>query len=124
MDEKKHMDKMPHDGVERASFRLPEPVDGFRRQKPDYWKAERIAKNIQAEGDAIKEYMELLACLDPVEDAGTIKAINEVVAEEKKHVEILQKIMMAYDGHIKPEKPELPEGMEHKEGHRRGLMNK
>ena len=38
--------------------------------------------------------------------------------------EILQKIMMAYDGHIKPEKPELPEGMEHKEGHRRGLMNK
>lgn len=100
MDETKPM----HDGVERATFRMPTPVDEMRREKPEYWKAEHIAKNIQAESDAIKEYMELLGCMDPVADAGSIKAINGIVAEEKKHIEILQRMLKAYDGNIAAEK--------------------
>ena len=108
MDDKKHGMHGPHDGVERATFRMPTPVEELRQPKPNYWKAERIARNIQAEGEAIKEYMELLSSLDPVEDAGTIKAINDIVAEEKKHIETLQKVLMAYDGCIKPEKDGMP----------------
>lgn len=93
----------PHDGVERATFRMPHPVEELRQAKPEYWKAERIAKNIKDEGEAIEEYMELLGMLDPVADAGTIKAINDIVAQEKQHIEILQKILTAYDC-IKPGK--------------------
>lgn len=113
MDEKKPMHHGPHDGVERATFRMPTPVSELRQNKPNYWKAEKIAKNIKAESEAIEEYMDLLGMLDPVEDAGTIKAINEIVAEEKKHIEILSKIQMAYDGCIKPEKDGMQGKMKH-----------
>lgn len=96
-----------HDGVERATFRIRTPVEELRQAKPDYWKAERIAKNIKDEGEAIEEYMELLGSLDPEADAVTIKVINDIVAEEKKHINILQVLQKAYDGDIKAE--ELPE---------------
>ena len=107
----KEMHHEPHgfrDGVQRASFEMPKPRDGFREMKPEYYIAEEIARNIQAEGDAIKKYMELLGMLRPDEDAGAIEALRDIVAEEKKHVEILQKMQMAYDGCIRPEKVDIP----------------
>lgn len=107
MDKEPKLMHGPHDGVERATFRMPVPADELRQAKPNYWKAERLARNIQAEGEAIKEYMELLSSLDPQEDAGTIKAINDIVAEEKKHIIILQKILVAYDC-VKPEMDGMP----------------
>ena len=172
MDKEPKLMHGPHDGVERATFRMPVPADELRQAKPNYWKAERLARNIQAEGEAInenmikafkndedihkqaasnvfnipidevtkeqrshakavnfgivygisdfglgeqigvsrkkaKEYMELLSSLDPQEDAGTIKAINDIVAEEKKHIIILQKILVAYDC-VKPDMDGMP----------------
>lgn len=105
MEKEKHEMHKMHDGVERATFRMPTPVEEMRQPKPEYWKAERIAENIEAEGEAIKGYMELLGSMDPVADAGSIQELNKIVAEEKRHIEILQKMLMAYDGCIKPEKP-------------------
>ena len=83
MDKEPKLMHGPHDGVERATFRMPVPADELRQAKPNYWKAERLARNIQAEGEAIKEYMELLSSLDPQEDAGTIRP-STILSQRKK----------------------------------------
>lgn len=82
--------------VEYAKARIPQP----REMKPDYWKAERIAGTIKKENETIEDFMELLSCLDPQSDAGTLKQVNEIVSCTKKHIETLQTIMKAYDGNI------------------------
>lgn len=76
--------------------RIPQP----REMRPNYWKAEKIAGSIKKENEAIEEFMELLSSMDPEEDKGTMKQINDIVAETKKHIEDLQKLMKAYDGNI------------------------
>lgn len=84
------------DLVERDVSRIPQP----REMRPNYWKAERIAGAIKKENESIEEFMDLLSSMDPQEDAGTMKQVNEIVAETKKHIEVLQKLMKAYDGNI------------------------
>lgn len=71
--------------------------------KANYWLAAEIAKNIEDEGEAIAHYEELLGRLDPEVDEKTIAAIQEIVAQEKEHVEKLSEILKCYDK-VKPAK--------------------
>ena len=87
---------MDKDEVVRNVSRIPTP----RELKPNYWKAERIVGAMKKENEAIEEFMDLLSSMDPQEDAGTIKQVNEIVSCTKKHIETLQSIMKAYDGNI------------------------
>ena len=71
--------------------------------KANYWLATDIAKNIKDEGEAIANYEELLGRLDPEVDTKTIAAIQEIVAQEKEHIEKLSEILKCYDK-VKPSK--------------------
>lgn len=81
------------DEVMRDISRIPQP----RELKPNYWGAEKIAGLIKKESEMLEDVMECLGCMDPQEDAGTIKQLNEIAAEVKKSIATLQTIMKAYD---------------------------
>lgn len=65
--------------------------------------ARLIAKNIEAEADARKEYLPLIKLLLEVGDNEGADLIRDIFAEENKHAIILEAMLYKYDGNIPTE---------------------
>lgn len=64
--------------------------------------ASQIQLNIRGEHEAIEGYYKLIPFLELHNDYNSIAEIEEIVAEEKRHTEMLKKISLKYDS-ILPE---------------------
>lgn len=70
----------------------------------DHTIQEMIAKNMEAEGEAIKEYIPLMDALKAVNDMDSLKAIQDIVAEEMKHSLMLTALLKKLDSNVMVEK--------------------
>lgn len=59
---------------------------------------ELCAKNIADEAEAIEGYYPLLEELEEQKDDEAIAMIKEIISDEKNHMNLLQAIMLRYDG--------------------------
>lgn len=59
--------------------------------------ASQIALNIQSEADAVQGYEVLIPWLEKYNDTDSISHVREVIADEKNHIEVLNKILKKYD---------------------------
>lgn len=62
--------------------------------------AELAAKNMEAEAEAIKEYLPLLDALLEAGDTVGANIVKEIIGDEKNHQNLLQVILMHHDGGI------------------------
>jgi len=62
--------------------------------------AELAAKNMEAEAEAIKEYLPLLDALMEAGDMSGAAMVKEIIGDEKNHQNLLQVILMHHDGSI------------------------
>lgn len=58
--------------------------------------ASEISKNCSAELTAIEGYQKLLAIIGD-DDSDAVDTINEIISDEKNHIERLNKLMKKYD---------------------------
>ena len=66
--------------------------------------ASLVAENNQSELDAIKNYEVLISCLKDVgASEEQIATVQEIIADEKNHIILLNKLLQEYDD-IKPKK--------------------
>ena len=65
--------------------------------------ARLIAKNLEAEADARKEYLPLIKLLLETGDKEGADLIRDIFAEENKHAIILEAMLFKYDGGIPTE---------------------
>lgn len=62
--------------------------------------ASQVALNLKGEWDAIEGYMKLIPWFRKHNDENSIRIIEIIIAEEKKHTNLLYGIQMKYDGSI------------------------
>lgn len=68
---------------------------------------EYCAKNIKDEAEAIEGYYPLLDELEAAGDEEGAKIVKDIIAEESKHLNLLQVIMYHHNGEIPIEKDDL-----------------
>lgn len=68
---------------------------------------EYCAKNIADEAQAIEGYYPLLDALEEAGDKDGVKIVKDIIAEESKHLNLLQVIMYHHNGGIPIEGDEL-----------------
>ena len=62
---------------------------------------EMIAMNLKGEPDAIEKYYPLRDALREAGDEEGALLVEEIIADEKNHINLLQVIQMKHDGNIK-----------------------
>lgn len=75
--------------------------------------AELVAKNMKAEAEAIEEYLPLLNALKEAGDEKGVALVEEIIADEKNHQNILQVILLEHDGGIKIAGDHMAETLEY-----------
>lgn len=62
--------------------------------------ASQISLNIKGEFGAIEDYNKLIDFLAMYDDQEGIDQVREIISDEKNHSEVLNKLLMKYDGNI------------------------
>lgn len=75
--------------------------------------SEMIAANMEAEGDAIKQYLPLMDALREAGDAEGLKLIEDITAEEMKHSLILTAMLKKQNANVKVEASGAKEAVEY-----------
>lgn len=74
--------------------------------------AHLIAKNLEAEAEARKEYLPLIRLLKEAGDNEGADLIRDIFAEENKHAIILEAMLYKYDGGIPTEESHALEALD------------